>query len=242
VNIFQRLADFSNQQQLGFLVIGAHAVNAYGYSRETADLDLLIDKQKRDVWLSWFLSLNYRVFRDGGNFLQLTAPDESAWPVDLMLVAAPTFSAMLAESRVLEEQPAKPRIPCLEHLLALKLHALKHTRLQRFLKDFQDVLGLIECQKLDARSEKVQQLFQNMAPSSCMRKYSERSIEEALASFQPEPADLDFPIDPDFVSKPPRLPWQAIYQRSEESLPRKTMRPEFEEQRLASKIAAEFVL
>ena len=80
-----------------------------------------------------------------------------------MLVAEPTFNPMLEQSTVIEVLASKPRIPSVEHLLALKLHALKHTRPHRFLKDFQDVVGLIECQKLDVKSEKVRKLFQKYA-------------------------------------------------------------------------------
>jgi hypothetical protein len=160
MDIFQSLADVSRERVLEFLVIGGHAVNAYGYSRETADLDLLIRKAQRDSWLAWFQSLGYSIFHDGENFLQLVPPPEARWPVDLMLVNDESFAAMLAASRPIEQEPARPRIPSVDHLIALKLHALKHTRIHRFLKDFQDVIGLIESQKIDPDSEKLKQLFE----------------------------------------------------------------------------------
>lgn len=77
-----------------------------------------------------------------------------------------------------------------------------------------------------------------------MGKSDERltKIEAALASFRPKPPDLELPIDPDFVSKPPRLPWRVIYERSLERLHLKTSRPEFKERRLAERIDVEFVL
>jgi len=53
---------------------------------------------------------------------------------------------------------------------------------------------------------------------------------------------LELPINPDFVSKPPRLPWRVMYDRSLESLPRKLSRPNFRERRFAEKIDVEFVL
>ena len=77
-----------------------------------------------------------------------------------------------------------------------------------------------------------------------MEKSAERlaRIEAALASFRPQPPDLEFPINPDFVSKPPRLPWRAIYERSLERLHLKTSRPDFNGRRLAEKNDVEFVL
>jgi hypothetical protein len=67
---------------------------------------------------------------------------------------------MLAEAIKLDAPPFKIRVPCVEHLIALKLHSLKQGRIHRFLKDFQDVVGLIECNRLDPRSEKVKTLFE----------------------------------------------------------------------------------
>ena len=160
MDIFQALADVSKGRGLSFLIIGGHAINAYGYSRETADLDILVNKDKRDEWLSWFQSVGYTLFHDGITFLQFSPPPNGRWPVDVMLVGEPSFSGMLAASVPLEAEPTQPRMPSVEHLLALKLHALKHTRIHRFLKDFQDVVGLIECQKLDPDSEKLKQLFE----------------------------------------------------------------------------------
>jgi len=124
------------------------------------DLDMLIKRDDQTRWLSALESAGYRKFHDGGSFVQLSPPAEGWWPVDMMLVAEPTFSGMWEASRELEGQPTKPRIPSVEHLLALKLHALKHTRIHRFLKDFQDVVGVIEAQKLDLSSEKMKRLFE----------------------------------------------------------------------------------
>ena len=145
---------------LRYLVIGGHAVNAYGIARETADVDLLVNRDDRDAWLNFFGCMAYRVFHDGGNFLQLSPPKEGAWPVDLMLVQKPTFEKMEAESRHVALLNTTVAIPKVEHLIALKLHALKHTRLHRFLKDFLDVVNLIECAKLDATSDEIKALFE----------------------------------------------------------------------------------
>ena len=66
---------------------------------------------------------------------------------------------MLAESQEAEVYGERLRIPSLLQLLALKLHALKHTRAQRFPEAFQDIEGLVRINQLDLRSEKIRQLF-----------------------------------------------------------------------------------
>lgn len=67
-------------------------------------------------------------------------------------------------------------------------------------------------------------------------------LTEGGAGFAPKPAELEFPDAPDFISKPPRLPWHVIFQRSQERLAAKASQPAFEERRLQAKTPAEFVL
>jgi hypothetical protein len=77
-----------------------------------------------------------------------------------------------------------------------------------------------------------------------MDKFSDPSREndETVPEFRAQPPDLEFPDAPEFVSKPPRLPWRAIYQRSQERLRYKTTQPGFEQRRLETKSPEEFVL
>ena len=55
-------------------------------------------------------------------------------------------------------------------------------------------------------------------------------------------ADLEFPIDPDFVSYPPQLDPQVMLRRIEENMPWRSSRPGEAERRLAEKVDVEFVL
>jgi hypothetical protein len=58
----------------------------------------------------------------------------------------------------------------------------------------------------------------------------------------PPLADLEFPVVPDFISRSPRIDPQVMLRRIEETMPWRNQRPGAREQRLAEKIAAEFVL
>ena len=60
---------------------------------------------------------------------------------------------------------------------------------------------------------------------------------EAVAS-----PDLEFPVDPGFVSLPPRLDPQAMLHRIEETMPWRSTRPGEAKRRLAAAIDVEFVL
>ena len=159
MGLFQKINLEARKRDLPFLVIGGLAVNFHGYSRDTADLDLLIQHDAREPWLSLFAELAYSVDRDEGAFMQLSPPTQGAWPVDLMMVREPTFRPIFDHGKEVEMYGARLLIPTLEHLLALKLHALKHTHAGRFLKDFLDVENLVKVNKVDLRLENVRQMF-----------------------------------------------------------------------------------
>ena len=159
MKFFETIDAETRKRNLQFLVIGGLAVNLHGYSRDTADLDLLICADQREQWLDLFLQLGYVIYKDGGNFIQLSSQEHAAWPVDLMLVQGKTFAPMFTASRQVDLYGTPSRLPSLEHLIALKLHALKNGRFDRFLKDFLDVENLIRINQLDLKSENIRQLF-----------------------------------------------------------------------------------
>ena len=106
------------------------------------------------------LELGYTIYQEKGAFVQLSPPKEGAWPVDLMLVREPTFNPILAAGIRTEMFGVDVIVPALEHLLALKLHALKHGHIGRYLKDFLDVENLIRVNRMEVHSEKVRRLFE----------------------------------------------------------------------------------
>jgi len=157
---------------LRLVIIGGLAVNYYGYSRETGDLDILASKADKDQWLKMFAGLDYTIYQDGGNFIQLSQPENNAWPVDLMLVEEKTFSPIFHAGQNADLYGIKTTVPSLEHLLALKLHALKNTRANRFLKDYLDVENLVRINKVDIRSKNIRELFSKYGTIDLYEKLS----------------------------------------------------------------------
>jgi hypothetical protein len=54
--------------------------------------------------------------------------------------------------------------------------------------------------------------------------------------------DLEFPVDPEFLSRPPRVELPPMLRRIEENMPWRSTRPGEAERRLARKVSVEFVL
>jgi hypothetical protein len=158
MNIFEMLDRESRQRGLPFLIIGGHAINAYGYSRFTKDLDILVNQEQREAWEVALQQNGLALFHDGGSFLRFTAPSGSKWPLDLMLVNSPTFAKLRADAREHAIGPQAFRIPSLDGLIALKFHVLKQEIPERGYKDLLDVLELARCNGIDLHSERVKNL------------------------------------------------------------------------------------
>lgn len=148
----------SRELGLRFLVVGGHAVIAHGYERQTADLDILVRNLDREAWRSLLSALGYRLFHEQGVFAQFSPVEQGAWPVDLMFVNDQTFDGFFAEARDVQVTGVSLKIPSVEHLLALKFHALKHTHPQREMKDLLDVVNLIEANHIDLNGESFKKL------------------------------------------------------------------------------------
>lgn len=120
-----------------FLVIGGHAVNAYGISRQTGDLDLLVPLGHQEQWQRLMRRIKYHADQDDDRFARFSPPDFAAWPIDLMFVEETTFERLYRDSRVVTIGNAETRVVSRRHLLALKIHAMKHRQERRFAKGFQ---------------------------------------------------------------------------------------------------------
>ena len=177
MSFLARIHQEASARRLRYLVIGGLAVNFYGYSRDTSDLDFFISQNERAEWMNLLTQFGYKDFNDGGNFIQYQTPDKNAWPVDLMLVQEKTFTAILEACVEADIFDVKTKVPSLEHLIALKLHALKNTRMQRFLKDYLDVEYLIRINRLDVTSKAIRELFEKYGTPDLYEKVS-RSLAE----------------------------------------------------------------
>jgi hypothetical protein len=165
------IAACSKNSELPFLIIGGLAVIAYGYPRDTMDLDYLVRRSDRDAWRHALASHGYGVAHEHDNFAQFTAqPGET--DVDLMFVNDSTFETMFAASVRKETGVSEARFPSLEHLIALKLHVLKQGLPHRTLRDMDDVINLLLANRVDLRQESWRKLF---------TKYGNRDLYEKIA-------------------------------------------------------------
>ncbi len=150
-DIFAAVAQASSARDLPVLVIGGHAVNAYGHLRTTVDADFLVRADDLPAWREILESFNYR-WRGGSEaFAQLDPPlaEVTALPVDLMLVSRETFRKLAIDARELAFGATRLLVPRPLHLVALKLHAMKNDERRRLGKDLSDILQIIRLCGID---------------------------------------------------------------------------------------------
>lgn len=84
-------------------------------------------------------------------------------PLDLVFVDRKAFEGILEKAETAEIQGKKFKVPCLTHLLALKLHAMKQDLRRRGFRDLTDVLDLAEKNGIDVQSKEFQKLCRDYA-------------------------------------------------------------------------------
>ncbi len=163
MDFFATLCEQAATGGLPFLVIGGNAVIAYGYQRQTLDIDLFVREKDRRAWDSLILPLGYWPRHIHAVFHMYHPTRAGLPPVDLMLVDDTTFAKFSADAApsTLEKTPVL--IPSLPHLIALKLHALKFGGEHRHARDQLDVAELVRLNKVDLAADNYREIFQRYA-------------------------------------------------------------------------------
>ena len=156
MEILRTISLYTDGKNMPFLLIGGHAVNAYGISRQTGDLDILVQRDSKSLWIELMKKLHYSIVQDDSRFARFTPDTIAAWPIDLMFVDVSTFQKLFEHSRDIAIGATTVKVVSPKHLVTLKIHALKHYQEHRFVKDYNDLLQLLKmhCQDLDPQDLK----------------------------------------------------------------------------------------
>jgi hypothetical protein len=161
-DIFAAVRRASVEGSLRVVVIGGHAVNAYGYTRTTFDADFMICVDDLPAWRAEFEKIGYTWCGRTEAFAKMAAPEGALGllPVDILLVEASTLAKILAESRLLNFGENALAVPQPLHLIALKLHAMKNPARLETGKDLPDILHLVRICGLDPKSPQFEEILQ----------------------------------------------------------------------------------
>jgi hypothetical protein len=170
MEILRTIQAYAESRGLTFLVIGGHAINCYGLSRQTGDIDLLIDRARKIEWYELLNKLDYQVGQSDDRFARFRSIHLAAWPIDFMLVDSNTFSGMYSEALDFEIGICRVKVASIRHLIALKIHALKVYQEYRYLKDYSDLLGLLRHSSCNLSADELKQLCLKYADENLWSK------------------------------------------------------------------------
>jgi predicted nucleotidyltransferase len=124
------------------ILIGGHAVNTYGVSRATQDIDFMIASADESVVRETMRNAGFTNIAVHETVMFFSRP-ESSLRVDFLKVNQDTIDKLLANAREVDYFAGHTvRVPELKDLLAMKFFALASGGAKREEKDFSDIVNL----------------------------------------------------------------------------------------------------
>lgn len=143
------LIDFFNLKGLDYALIGGFALNAYGRTRQTDDIDFLLRDRDAPITIAFLESLGYHTLNRSAAFSNHELPLAGFSRVDFLYVNGATAESLLREVRefpVLGNRWVRVVKP--EHLIALKLFSMT-SNLDREALDREDLVHLLQQKNLN---------------------------------------------------------------------------------------------
>jgi len=145
---FHLVAKASKESAVPCVLIGGFAINFYKVTRDTLDIDFLITKEDFIKIKDALLAAGYA--EDFATDVMVRFSNKAdALDVDFMIVDKMTREEIVKDGKEIEVVGEKLIIPSIEHLIALKLHAIKHNQKNRIWKDLPDVIRLVKMNGID---------------------------------------------------------------------------------------------
>ena len=166
----RRIIEAAHAGRLPFLVIGGNAVILLGYIRNTVDIDLLVESEKRSRWLDLMRKLGLHFLNGTAAFAQFE-PAESGDPgIDLMFVGAATWEKLFESSRTGHAVGHEVRMPKPEHLVALKLHAASSPTRSKPAVDWEDIRQIVRICGLNISDPEFREIVRRYGGEEAVRR------------------------------------------------------------------------
>lgn len=155
--VFHLVVRASKKVDAPCVLIGGFAINFYKVTRNTLDIDFLITKED-------FLRIKDTLLAAG--YAEEFATDvavrfsnkKEALDIDFMIVDDLTREKIIEDGKIADIVGEKLIIPSLNHLIALKLHAIKNNQKNRIWKDLPDIIRLIQMNNVDCKNKTFKEL------------------------------------------------------------------------------------
>lgn len=155
-----------------FVMIGGHAVNHYGYSRATIDIDFMIAARDMSMVRSLMKDSGFSNISESKNVVFFEHPN-LPYRVDFLQIDSGSMQKLLAHAAQIDYAGISLKVPSLKDLISMKLFALKHGSKRREEKDFPDIVNLVIEHKLELENE-LKPLCEKFADAQIFAELAER--------------------------------------------------------------------
>lgn len=170
MEVIRTISLYAGPKSVPFILIGGHAIHFYGLSRQTGDLDFLVRLSDREWWQELMERFRYKAGQSDDRFARFSPPELAMWPIDFMYVDDQTFDKIYKDSVDGVVGIAELKIISADHLVALKIHALKHYQEHRFVKDYNDLVWLLRSEKTGITEDELKTLCEKYASTELYDK------------------------------------------------------------------------
>ncbi len=173
-SIFNTISNIFAKGKVVCVLIGGFALNYYKVSRSTADIDFLITKEDFGKILILLEEKGFKKDYEQEVFARLSGEKPLLMDVDFMFVDKDTLGKIIKEGKTISIAGENFIVPCLNHLIALKLHAIKYNPKIREYRDLADIMELIRINKIDVKDTEFKNLCLKYGTEELYNKILER--------------------------------------------------------------------
>jgi hypothetical protein len=168
--IFHLISALSKKENISCVLIGGFAVNYYKVTRQTADADFLINKEDFDKIVGLLEEAGFKQDYTQETFARLKGNSTYLMDLDFMFVDKETLEKIIKDGKETSIAGQKFIVPSLNHLIALKLHAIKYNPKGREFKDLLDIIELIRVNKVNIKTNEFKNLCLKFGTEELYRK------------------------------------------------------------------------
>lgn len=168
-SVLPLLAEISEKTHLPILLIGGYALQAYGVSRQTMDVDVLVADADAGAMGAALQRAGYAQVVRSEIFARYRHPSIALADVDVLFVDGDTATRMSGQATRWVVGETTCLVPALRHLVAMKLHAVRSNP-QREPRDFADIVELVRANPGSFSQEELRGLCVKYGPEGAWEK------------------------------------------------------------------------
>ncbi len=157
-NVFDHIASAIKETKAHIVLIGGFAVNYYGVSRHTADVDFLTSEKDYALIFNFLKKFQYSELVRNRLFARVSSTT-AEFDLDFLFTKTDTLNGIFKAGRKVKIANHSFTVPSLLHLIALKVHSWKQEPGTREYRDFSDIVELVRRNKLHVKTKKFQDIF-----------------------------------------------------------------------------------